>query len=279
MITKRRRYSVVDHHSIWGWTNTSIPVEKADIIFVWNDFSIEKDVKNWQEQGKKIICFEHGWNAFFDYEYNKREMIADGYMALGNSSAESLLKYGLDPRKVIATGNPNFDNLGDFEHKSNLVPQILYTALHWTRDMTEYNDEKLREIIDKLSPYAYISVKTIEKSKITIPQGVKEWKTDIENNKGLFREIKRAIKQYDIILTPKESTFDFIALKMGKKVFRIGDEQEYRLEGEPRVRNILPLTKLTPEIFFKEHCIMTSIEDELIKSLKLSDILDWVQCL
>jgi hypothetical protein len=269
-------YAVIDHHSMWGWENPQITPEEADVIFVWNDFTMKENIKSWREQHKKVICFEHGWNAFFDYEYNKREMIADGYISIGYSSAGSMLQHGLDPKRILVTGNPNFDDLKNTKNKPVLVPRIVYTALHWTRDMTEYNNSKLKEIMDKLLPYTYISVKTIKKSKITIPTEVESWETEVNNNENLFTEIVNGLKNYDIILTPKESTFDFIALKMGKKVFRIGDEEEYSLKGDPKTRNILPLTAISSDILFKNHSIMVDIENELKESIQFSEILNWI---
>jgi len=273
------KYYILDHHSFWGWKKSNSSLEDSEVVFTWNDFSLKEDVLNWKSQGKKVICFEHGWNAFFDYEINKQEIIADGYLALGHPSGRSLLNYGLDKTKLLITGNPHFDNLHLVEEIENTVPQILYTALHWTRDMKEYNNAKLQEIITKLSPYADISVKTIEKSKIDIPEGVKEWRSEINENSSLFKDIQEHLGDYDIILTPKESTFDFIALKLGKKVFRVGREEEYHLEGEPRTRNILPHTEISPDIFFKNHSIMVDLNNEVVKSLKLKEILNWTKTL
>jgi len=273
------KYYILDHHSFWGWKKSNSSLEDSEVVFTWNDFSLKEDVLNWKSQGKKVICFEHGWNAFFDYEINKQEIIADGYLALGHPSGRSLLNYGLDKTKLLITGNPHFDNLHLVEEIENTVPQILYTALHWTRDMREYNNEKLQKITKALSPYADISVKTIEKSKIDIPEGVKEWRSEINENSSLFKDIQEHLGDYDIILTPKESTFDFIALKLGKKVFRVGREEEYHLEGEPRTRNILPHTEISPDIFFKNHSIMVDLNNEVVKSLKLKEILNWTKTL
>jgi hypothetical protein len=92
------KYSVIDHHSMWGWDKTDTSEEDSEVIFVWNDFEKEDDVKKWQGQGKKVIVFEHGWNSFFDYELNNKPHIADGYMALGVNSKRSLIRAGVDER-------------------------------------------------------------------------------------------------------------------------------------------------------------------------------------
>jgi len=233
---------------------------------------------NWKSRNKKVICFEHGWNSFFDYEINHRETLADGYMTLGGSTAESLIRHGVPKDRIIIAGNPHFNILEkQLNTEEALVPEVLYTALHWTRDMQAYNNSKLDSIIKTLSPFSNITVKTIEKSKIKIPPGVKEWSTCIYDNRNLFEETIKGLQKYDIILTPKESTFDFIALKLGKKVFRIGEEKEYRLETEPRTRNILPLTEISPEILLVETRPIVDLSKELEESLDLSVILDWAK--
>lgn len=93
----------------------------------------------------------------------------------------------------------------------------------------------------------------------------------------MFEDIKSKLYEFDIILTPKESTFDFIALKAGKKVFRIGKPEEYRIEGDPNTRNILPYENITTSLLSKDNSIMVNLKDELSKSLKLNKILRWAK--
>lgn len=276
---KNLKYAVIDHHSIWGWPKQETTTEDANIIFVWNDFTIEEHVKRWQKQGKKVICFEHGWNALFDYELNKRKCLADLYITLGSSSAASLIRYGLPKEKVLVTGNPHFDILFKKELKqvNNLIPKILYTALHWTRDMSSYNDMKLNEIIKIFSPYADISVKNNSKTKINVPGGVGVWYSQIEDNKNLFNDIIEGLSNYDIILTPKESTFDFLALKMGKRVFRIGYPSEYHTGDDQNTRAILPISNISTNLLFEQNRIDVDLEKEVIPSIDLEDILQYVQ--
>lgn len=268
-------YMVIDHHSMWGWKSTKTTSDKARILFVWNDFGMKDDILTWQSQGKKVICFEHGWNAFFDYELNKREFIADGFIALGKNSADSLVRHGLSSERVLITGNPNFENISKTNKPKNHKPKILYTALHWTRDMTKFNNKKLNKIINVFGEYADIYCKTNTKSKIDIPKGVDVWHSEISENTNLFEDIKSRLHEFDIILTPKESTFDFIALKMGKKVFRIGKQEEYRIEGDPNTRNILPYKEIDISLLDEEIDIMVNLEDELSSSSNIRGILKW----
>jgi len=262
---------------MWGWQKTNTTVEDADVVFVWNDFSMVDDIKNWQQQGKKVICFEHGWNAFFDYELNNHDFVADGYIALGKNSAKSLIKHGLNRKKVLVTGNPHFDNIKRKRFEQNQKPRILYTALHWTRDMSQFNNEKLGEIIDTFSESAKIYVKTNSKSKIDIPKGIGQWNSEINENTNLFEDIKSRLDEFDIILTPKESTFDFIALKMGKRVFRIGKAEEYRQENDPNTRNILPFEEITSNLLKKDCSIMVNLKDEISRSTNIRRILKWTK--
>ena len=113
-------------------------------------------------------------------------------------------------------------------------------------------------------------------TKINIPNNVGTWFTNIYDNRSLFPEIARGLSDYDIVLTPKESTFDFIALLVGKRVFRIGHEGEYRDSTEDRTRNILPLSEITRELLFKDMELLVDLRDELTPSVGIEDILRWV---
>lgn len=262
-------YAVIDHHSIWGWETSNTPIESAEVVFVWNDFTIRDRVLKWQGQGKKVVCFEHGWSAFFDYELNQHDLIADGYIALGQNSANSLIRCGLNPKRVLVTGNPNFDDIP--KGPTNQTPKVLYTALHWVRDMSKYNNDKLGEVIKAFNLDIY--VKTNSKSKVDIPEGVGVWHSEINENTNLFTDIKSRLCEFDIILTPKESTFDFIALKAGKNVFRIGKSEEYTKRGEPNIRNVLPYREISSRLLKEK--VAVDLKGELVKSIELGDILQW----
>lgn len=118
------KYSVVDHHSMWGWAPANATQEEADIIFTWNDFEMKSQVARWKERGKKVI--------------------------------------------------------------------------------------------------------------------------------------------------------DFTALLVGKKVFRIAEQEEYRSQTDPRSRNILPFSEISVELLSKDMEILVDIKDELSKSLEIEDVLEWV---
>jgi hypothetical protein len=272
---KQLKYTVIDHHSIWGWEHHQITPKEADVVFVWNDFEREDDVKNWQKDGKKVVVFEHGWNSFFDYELNNKPHIADGYMALGENSKKSLIKSGVEQNKILITGNKNFDHLESYSQE-NLIPKVLYTTLHWFSDRRDFNNGKLDAIIKSLGSYSDIYVKTMINSKIDIREELRgEWFTDIYENKNLFKDMAEKVSKYDIVLTPKESTFDFVALLCGKRVFRIAEQDEYREAGDPRTRNILPLSDVSPNLLFEETELLVELDEELSKSCTIDEILKW----
>lgn len=272
---KNVKYAVIDHHSMWGWPKQETTPEEAQVVFVWNDFTIEEDVKRWQSEGKKVICFEHGWNAFFDYEENNQKSIADGFMSLGKNSADSLHRYGIPKRKILISGNPNFEDLKT-EEKDNSIPAILYTTLHWFGERRDFNNSKINKIIEIFYPYADIDVKTNLNCYIDIPNEVRHtWYSEISENKNLFKDLAWGLGKYDFILTPKESTFDFVALLVGKKVFRIGKPEEYTEPGDQKTRNILPHNIISTNMFFKERELLVNLNDELSKSIDIKEILKW----
>ncbi len=269
------KYEVIDHHSMWSWDPPNAPEEQAEIVFVWNDFTMEGSVKRWQKEGKKVIVFEHGWNSFFDYEVNKKPYMADGYLALGENSKASLMRCGIPEDKILVAGNRNFENLKS-QKKEHERPRVLYTALHWFSDRTVYNSDKLKEIVRVLGLSADITVKTMSNTRINIPNGVGAWFTNVHSNRNLFKEIAQGLSDYDIVLTPKESTFDFIALLIGKEVFRVGHGEEYRGAKEDKTRNILPLSEISPDLLTREGELLVDLKDELSPSLDLEQVLEWV---
>jgi hypothetical protein len=272
---KEVKYEVIDHHSMWGWPPSNSTQEEAEVMFVWNDFTMAEDVKRWQKQGKKVVVFEHGWNSFFDYEVNKKTYMADYYLALGKNSKDSLMRCKIPEEKILIAGNRNFDNLKT-EEKEHKKPRVLYTALHWFSDRTAYNSEKLKEVVRVLGSSADITVKTMSDTRINIPDNVGAWFTNVHSNRNLFKEMAQGLSDYDIVLTPKESTFDFIALLVGKKVFRIGHGGEYRDEKQDKTRNILPLSDISPDLLVKERELLVDLKDELSPSLDLEEVLEFV---
>ena len=262
---------------MWGWRFPDTKPEKANVIFIYNDFQFKKEVLQWQKEGKKVVVFEHGWNSFFDYELNKQEHIANGYMALGKNSAESLQRAEIEQKKILISGNPNFENLISHDN-TNPVPSIIYTALHWFGERKEYNTQKLDEIIKVFNKYTYINVKTIADSHIDIQKEIHSvWYSEVSNQTNLFREMALGLSNFDMVLTPKESTFDFIALLLGKKVFRVGKESEYRKPGEQHSRNILPYMDISTDLLLQETQINVDLKDELSSSLTIEEILNWVK--
>lgn len=272
---KEAKYEVIDHHSMWGWSPPNSTQEEAEVMFVWNDFTMAEDVKRWQKQGKKVVVFEHGWNSFFDYEVNKKPYMADGYLALGKNSKDSLMRCGIPEEKILIAGNRNFDNL-KAEEKEHTRSKVLYTALHWFSDRTAYNSEKLKEVVRVLGSSADITVKTMSDTRINIPNNVGAWFTNVHSNRNLFTEMAQGLSDYDIVLTPKESTFDFIALLVGKKVFRIAHEDEYRDKKQDKTRNILPLSEISTDLLTKDRELLVDLKDELTPSADIKKILEWI---
>ena len=85
------------------------------------------------------------------------------------------------------------------------------------------------------------------------------------------------MNEFDIILTPKESTFDFIALKAKKQVFRVGKPEEYREENDPNTRSILPYEEISYQLLEKKCSIMVNLKDEISRTVNIKKILKWAK--
>ena len=109
---------------------------EADVVFLWSDWAFPNEVAKLHLLGKKIIVYEHGFGSAFDYELNNREPIADGYLVLGQESKNSLIRAGVDPSKILITGNPIYDDIKKTKHEGK---EALFVPLHWVRDLRMYN--------------------------------------------------------------------------------------------------------------------------------------------
>ena len=160
--------------------------------------------------------------------------------------------------------------------KESSIPAVLYTALHWFGERRSLNNAKINKIAETFHPYADIDVKTNLNCYIDVRKEIRHtWYSEISENENLFKDIAWGLGKYDFILTPKESTFDFIALLAGKKVFRIGKPEEYTKPGDQKTRNILPYNPVTTDFFFKERELLVDLNDELSKSVDIKKILKW----
>ena len=130
------RYYVYNHHDFWQYPMGSSSLLEADVVFLWSDWAFPNEVAKLHLLGKKIIVYEHGFGSAFDYELNNREPIADGYLVLGQESKNSLIRAGVDPSKILITGNPIYDDIKKTKHEGK---EALFVPLHWVRDLRMYN--------------------------------------------------------------------------------------------------------------------------------------------
>ena len=130
------RYYVYNHHDFWQCPMGGSSLLEADVVFLWSDWAFPNEVAKLHLLGKKIIVYEHGFGSAFDYELNNREPIADGYLVLGQESKNSLIRAGVDPSKILITGNPIYDDIKKTKHEGK---EALFVPLHWVRDLRMYN--------------------------------------------------------------------------------------------------------------------------------------------
>ena len=130
------RYFVYNHHDFWQYPMGGSSLLEADVVFLWSDWAFPNEVAKLHLLGKKIIVYEHGFGSAFDYELNNREPIADGYLVLGQESKNSLIRAGVDPSKILITGNPIYDDIKKTKHEGK---EALFVPLHWVRDLRMYN--------------------------------------------------------------------------------------------------------------------------------------------
>lgn len=117
---------VYNHHDFWQWPMGDGDFIDARVAFMWADWPLRSEVQMLRSMGKKVVVYEHGFGSAFDYELNDRDPIADGYIVLGQESKESLIRVGVDPKRIIVTGNPIYDGIKKTKHTGN---EALYTIV------------------------------------------------------------------------------------------------------------------------------------------------------
>ena len=266
------RYYVYNHHDFWQWDIPDNELMESEVVFMWADFPFRNEVKTFQEMGKKVIVYEHGFGALFDYELNNRDFIADGYLALGEESKESLIRAGVDSNKILVTGNPIYDDIKKTKHTGN---KALFVALHWVDDKSIYNQGTFEQLI-KAYPNLDWTVKLIDKSGDVVTDK-KKWFNKVEGG-GILEDIKAKLPEYDMVFTPNPSTFESFARLMGIPVYVIDEEETFKGVGEP---NRMPMNntylKIGDKLPEQEYINMNNYIKR--PSLSLDLILDWTKTL
>ena len=263
-------YFVYNHHGFWQWGIPDNELMERDVVFMWSDFPFRNEVKTLQAIGKKVIVYEHGFGALFDYELNNRDFVADGYLALGDESRDSLVRAGVDPNKILVTGNPIYDDIKKTKHTGN---KALYVALHWFRDVQEYNQIVFNQLREAYPQFDWTVKLTDKTGDISAP---KKWFNNVEDN--ILEDIEEKLPKYDMVFTPRPSTFESFARLMGIPVYVVDEEESYKGDGEPEM---VPMNNTYLKIGDKLPRQRLIDMDKYIKrpSLSLDLILEWVKTL
>lgn len=263
------RYFVYNHHDFWKWSTSEDGLMESDIVFIWSDWPFRNEVNTLKSLGKKIIVYEHGFGALHDYELNNRIPCSNGYLALGEESKESLIRVGVDKDKILIAGNPVYDDVKRTKHKGK---KALYVAMHWVRDMAGYNQAVYDQLV-KAYPEFDWTAKLIDKSGDLVAE--KKWFNNVESD-TILQDIKSKLPEYDMVFTPKYSTFASFATLMGIPVYIVDEKESYKLSGDPsRVDmdyTFLKIGDKLPEV--KDVQMEKHIKRP---SLDMAKILEWVK--
>lgn len=264
------KYHVYNHHDFWQWDTEDTDLMDSDIVFMWADWIFRDEIQKLHMLGKKIVCYEHGFGSMFDYELNNRETIADGYLVLGQATKDSLIRVGVDPKRILITGNPIYDGIKKAKHTGK---EALFVALHWVRDVSYYN-QVVFEQLKTAYPQFNWTAKVTNKTGDLVAD--KKWYNDVEGN--ILQDIKEKLPEYDMVFTPRPSTFESIARLMGIPVYVVDEGQTYAGENDPEM---MPMNNTYLKIGDKLPRQKKIDMDEYIKrpSLSFDLILEWVKTL
>ena len=266
------KYYVFNHNDFWQRPDGVDNLIYADVVFMWADWPFEGRVKELQAMGKKVIVFEHGFGSFYDYEVNNKPPIADGYLALGNSSKESLMRVGVPEDHILVAGNPVYDDIKPKKHGGN---NALFVALHWVRDMVIYNSEMYARLREAYPEYNWTVKLNTLTTDFASPFGERKWNTNV-NSPYALEMLKEKINDYDIIFTPRTSTFESFARLYGIPVYTIDEQESYKEPGEPG-RHLMPNDYLKIGDPVPEYKPFDLTEYIKRPSVKMKDILNWIK--
>lgn len=264
------KYHAYNHHDFWQWDTEDTELMDSDIVFMWADWIFIDEIQKLHMLGKKIVCYEHGFGAMFDYELNDRDPIADGYLVLGQESKDSLVRVGADPKRILITGNPIYNGIKKTKH---IGKEALFVALHWVSDVSYYN-QVVFEQLKAAYPQFNWTAKITDKTGGLIAD--KKWYNNVEGD--ILQDIKEKLPEYDMVFTPRPSTFESIARLMGIPVYVVDEEQTYARENDPEM---MPMNNTYLKIGEKLPRQKKIDMDKYIKrpSLSLDLILEWVKTL
>ena len=150
---------------------------------------------------------------------------------------------------------------------------MLFRSLHWVRDVRYYNQTVFEQLKGAYPQFNW-TVKLMEKTGAVVAN--KKWISNSDGN--ILEEIKERLVDYDMVFTPRPSTFESFARLMGIPVYVVDQEQSYKDDGEPE---LMPLNNTYLKIGEKLPRQKKINMDEYIKrpSLSFDLILDWSKTL
>lgn len=266
LFKKRPKYHVINHHNYWPY-DSGVELCEAEIVFTW--YEEKQPLSEWRKQGKKIISYEHGFGAYYGYGQVGVEPYSDKYLSSGEEGKRSLVKLGVDEKNILVIGNANFNNIKKTEHKGN---RALFVAQHWMFDVSEYNQKTFDSLIEAYPEYDW-TARTIDKSGGVVAGGI--WSSEVED-RNLFKDIKKNLPTFDLVFTPRYSTFCVFAELMGIPVYITDEHLSFAQKGEKKsyvVPNNQNFIKIGDELPVPKESSL----DNWIKrpSLKIKDVLNW----
>lgn len=262
----KKLYHVIEHHHYWPY-KLGTTIDDADIIFTW--YEEKEPLDEWRKSGKKVISYEHGFGAYYGYGKVGVEPYSDKYLSSGEEGKRSLVKLGVDEKNILVIGNSNFDDIKKTRHNGN---KALFVAQHWMFDVSEYNQKTYDRLV-KAYPEFDWTARTIDKSG-----GVKAekiWSSNVEDA-NLFKDIKENLPCFDVVFTPRYSTFCVFAELMGIPVYITDEFLSFAQKGEkkgyvvPNNQNFIQIGEKLPKP--KESSIECFIKRP---SVKFKEVLDW----
>lgn len=202
------KYFIRDHNNVLRDLREAVgsvnQVGDAEVVVLWQDV-IGKELRfsnEAKEMGIPLFVMEHGYLASQEYGYMRHSKIKDKLMVWGDKARRLLMEVGTPEDKVIVTGSTIHSHMP--EKSKSQGKRVLFCPIHWDGDIQEN-----RDIADKLKGFEV-------RTKILHEHGL-DYQSPVISNRhgdGHLEEIGVILKETDILVSNRESTFETLALAM-----------------------------------------------------------------
>jgi len=219
------RYFIRDHNNVLRDLRKVVEITNqvgdADVVVLWNDV-IGNELRFAQEALQSqipLFIMEHGHLASQEYGYMRKSKIKGKLMVWGDMAKRRLLEVGTPEEQVIVTGSTIHANMPKKSKPQG--KRVLFSPIHWDGDIPEN-----KEIADVLKPFN-VRTKILHEHRLYYQNPI----ISHRHGKTHLEEIGVILKETDVVVSNRESTFETLAIAMDIPVVVVNNWNTKDLNG------------------------------------------------